>query len=533
MLRARADRRIATALFVDVVDSTRISAELGDQHWRSLLSTFRSIVRRQLRRHGGREVDTAGYGFFATFASPAGALRAAAGIVADVQARGLDVRCGVHTGELDRIEGRLGGIGAAIGSRVMGRAGAAEVLTTGTVRDLVVGGAATFEPFGDVELKGVPGRWTLYRLTALDGRSLPTPLVGDEAASRRAVERGGGRGRTHLAALAGGGIVVAAATFAIIQLGRTDAGADGSASPSPSPPIALLKIDPGEFEIVRTVRDPSLPPFGSSVQIADGNLWYSAGSTLVRRDLATGEVISAPIELPAETWDIEPGFGSIWVGHGMDQAPAHLPSLIDRVNATSGRVEEIDPGIALWDMAVGEEAVYLLGRRSRILELDPNSNEIVDRDATGTKTEPVYISYYGGRIVLSEPGEHRLTQFDPDTDTVVGELEAPQLGLGAGAIDPLTGDLWIADRDGYTITEFNLRTGESQAPIGLQSRPHGLVFGLSSLWVAAEESVYRIDPVTHYTIPIPMPSGAVATSVGIDEETRTVWISTCAVSCED
>ena len=104
VLRDRATRRVATVLFVDVVDSTRVAAEVGDARWRELVAAFRGTVRRQLKRLGGHEVDTAGDGFFATFDTPAAGLRAAAGIVREVQSLGLDVRCGLHTGELERID---------------------------------------------------------------------------------------------------------------------------------------------------------------------------------------------------------------------------------------------------------------------------------------------------------------------------------------------------------------------------------------------------------------------------------------------
>ena len=114
MTGRRPERRLATVLFLDIVDSTRIAGEVGDRRWRDLLREFRRIVRRQLRVHGGHEEDTAGDGFFATFSRPANAVHAATQIVLGVQGIGLDVRCGIHTGELERIDGRLGGIAAHI-----------------------------------------------------------------------------------------------------------------------------------------------------------------------------------------------------------------------------------------------------------------------------------------------------------------------------------------------------------------------------------------------------------------------------------
>src|SRR6266480_1863772 len=177
MSRAPSSRRLATVLFLDIVDSTRIAAELGDRRWRELLGSFRGIVRRELKRHRGHEEDTAGDGFFATFAQPAEGVRAAVGIVRAVQEIGLEVRCGLHFGECETIEGRLGGISVHIGSRVMSLGGAAQVFVTSTIRDLVTGADAVLEDAGTHELKGIPGTWHVLRVTKLEGKPLPSSLV--------------------------------------------------------------------------------------------------------------------------------------------------------------------------------------------------------------------------------------------------------------------------------------------------------------------------------------------------------------------
>src|SRR5690349_6065526 len=128
-------RRLATMYFIDIVGSTALASELGDARWRELLTRFRRVVREELKRHGGREQDTAGDGFFATFDEPVRAISCAASIVVAVQHLGVDVRAGVHTGECEEIDGKLGGIAVHVGSRIMALAGPAEVLTTGTVMD--------------------------------------------------------------------------------------------------------------------------------------------------------------------------------------------------------------------------------------------------------------------------------------------------------------------------------------------------------------------------------------------------------------
>src|SRR6476646_9709787 len=186
MPRHAVRRRLATVLFLDIVGSTALASELGDARWRELLTRFRRIVRDELKRNGGREQDTAGDGFFATFAEPARALAGAAAIVAAVQSLGVDVRAGVHTGECEEIDGKLGGIAVHIGSRIMALAGAAEVLTTGTVKDLVAGSGASFDDRGAHELKGVEGSWHVFSLRAVE-MTLPGPLSADQAAARLAL----------------------------------------------------------------------------------------------------------------------------------------------------------------------------------------------------------------------------------------------------------------------------------------------------------------------------------------------------------
>jgi class 3 adenylate cyclase len=159
------DRVLATILFTDIVESTAKAAELGDARWRELLQQHHALVRRQLARFQGREVDTAGDGFFASFDGPARAIRCADAITKGVGELGLSVRAGLHTGECEAVDGKIGGIAVHIGARVAKEAGPGEVLVSGTVRDLVAGSGLEFEERGVAELKGVPGEWRLYALS--------------------------------------------------------------------------------------------------------------------------------------------------------------------------------------------------------------------------------------------------------------------------------------------------------------------------------------------------------------------------------
>jgi class 3 adenylate cyclase len=161
---AEFDRSLATVLFTDIVGSTARASELGDRAWADLLERHHAIVRAMLTRYRGNEIDTAGDGFFATFDGPARAVRCAQQIQEALEPTGLEVRAGVHTGEVRAIDGNVGGLGVVIGARVGALAGGSEILVSQTVRDLVAGSGLAFDDAGEHELKGLPETWRLYRV---------------------------------------------------------------------------------------------------------------------------------------------------------------------------------------------------------------------------------------------------------------------------------------------------------------------------------------------------------------------------------
>jgi class 3 adenylate cyclase len=156
------ERVLATVLFTDIIRASERAAALGDRAWRELLARHHELVRRQLVRFRGREVDTAGDGFLASFDGPARAIRCAQAIVEGVPALGLEVRAGLHTGECELLDGKVAGIAVHTGARVAAQAQPGEVLVSSTVKDLVAGSGIAFEDRGLHELKGVPGEWRLY-----------------------------------------------------------------------------------------------------------------------------------------------------------------------------------------------------------------------------------------------------------------------------------------------------------------------------------------------------------------------------------
>jgi class 3 adenylate cyclase len=156
------DRMLATVLFLDIASSTERTTALGDAAWRNVINAYYSIVRKELARFRGKEVNSAGDGFLATFDGPARAVRCALAVVAAVRQLGIEVRAGVHTGECEVMGDNVGGMAVNIGARIMATALPGGVLVSGTVKDLVAGSGIDFSDMGSHTLKGIPGEWKLF-----------------------------------------------------------------------------------------------------------------------------------------------------------------------------------------------------------------------------------------------------------------------------------------------------------------------------------------------------------------------------------
>jgi class 3 adenylate cyclase len=156
------DRILTTVVFTDIVGSTTMAASLGDKRWRALLDAHDRTVREQLRRFRGREINTTGDGFLASFDGPARAIRCAQAITQATATHGIELRVGLHTGECEVRGNDLGGLAVHIAARVGALAGRGEIVVSGTVKDLVVGSGIEFSERGEHELRGVPGSWKLF-----------------------------------------------------------------------------------------------------------------------------------------------------------------------------------------------------------------------------------------------------------------------------------------------------------------------------------------------------------------------------------
>jgi class 3 adenylate cyclase len=177
-------RFLTALLFEDIVGSTATSSKLGDERWGHLVEQHHAIIRDELRRYRGVEIDTAGDGFYASFDAPSRAIDCAFALRDRLRAIGIDVRAGVHAGECEVIAGKVGGLAVSIGARVMSEGGAGDVLVSQTVKDLLIGAGYTFAERKRSVLKGVPGEWILYGIDA-SPKKRQAPLEGSSGRVRR------------------------------------------------------------------------------------------------------------------------------------------------------------------------------------------------------------------------------------------------------------------------------------------------------------------------------------------------------------
>jgi class 3 adenylate cyclase/streptogramin lyase len=518
MARAKLRRRLATVVFLDIVGSTALASELGDARWRELLTRFRRIVREELRRHGGREQDTAGDGFFATFAEPAQALRGAAAIVVAVQQLGVDVRAGVHTGECEEIDGKLGGIAVHIGSRVMALAGPAEVLTTGTVKDLVAGSGAAFDDRGAHELKGVEGTWQVFGLRAVE-TSLPAPLSPDEAAARLALISPSARRRRLGVAVAGAAVVAAAAVAVPLLAFSGGTSATGS--------ISLIRLDGHTGRIAAIDHDGTTKGNWQSLRSVDGTIWQYVRQTgrLLGRDPRSGRVVHT-LSLPNLECAclVALGFGSIWV-LGDRVTKGTLSASVSRIDEVSGRTTRriVLPGTSVdGTVATGNGAVWVLEHDGTLYRIDPITNRVTATFQTHA-IETNTLVPLAGVDWICECAVNSILRFDPRTHRSK-TFSIPTQAYLVGVDSSHGPTLWLLDPTGATLTAVDPKTGHAESPLGLSGDPQQAVVAFGSMWAAAGPVVDRVDLRTNERSTIEMPKGVWTGSIAADAASGTVWV---------
>jgi class 3 adenylate cyclase/DNA-binding beta-propeller fold protein YncE len=518
-------RRVATVLFVDIVGSTRLASDLGDDGWRQVLARFRRVVRAELKRWRGREQDTAGDGFYATFAEPAQALRAAASIVATVQELGLDIRVGLHTGECEQIDGKLTGIAVHIGARVMAVAKAAEVLATRTTRDLVVGSDAVFEEAGTHELKGVEGTWLLYRLVSVSER-LPGPLDPEVAAERLAHVVGGHRHRRRWPMVAAAAVSAAAVAAGLALGAFGSGGGKGTAS--------LLRIDPASGKVVATVRDGKIGcGCGANLWAVDGTLWERGGDngqTFAVREFGSGS-LKHTFHVPPDMAAFAIGDGALWLArntyvYGSGKNAGTPYSVVDRIDELSGRRTariRLPGSFGEGALAVGGGAVWALEGDATLVRINPQSNRVTGKFATGAVETSILIPAEG-YLWICECVTHDVLRVDPRTRATKTFHFAQQPWHLVSIEQGKHQTLWLLDGRDATLTRLNPKTGRTGAPLGLAGNPTEAVIAHGSIWVAAGKIVDRVVLSSGVRTAIQLPEGTHATGIAVDPVSNAVWV---------
>lgn len=467
------DRFLTTVLMTDIVASTEHASELGDRGWRDLVQLHHDLVRGALRRHGGREVDTAGDGFFAVFDAPAAAVECALEIGGRVKELGIEIRAGVHVGEVEDVAGKIGGLSVPIAARITGLAGAGEVLVSRTVRDLAAGSGLRFEDRGKHQLKGVPGEWQV-------SAAIPaTPAEAAEAATDRdlAHRRAAAVRRAQSRPIWERRPRVVAATAVALALVVT---AGGLLAWKPWQPAALASveedaigvIDVARGEIVTSVKVGERP---GAIAIGDGVAWIvnTGSNTVVRVDLDT-RTVTREVDVGRAPTGIVVAGGSVWVANSGERT-------VTRINADTGRaVDTIDVGNGPAAITAGPDGIWVaLARDSTVVRIDI---------ASGAPDEPIPVA--AGPVAL------------------VADADA----------------LWVASSDVAAITRLDPRTGVTPAPpIPLSARPVGMVLAGGSVWVVAEDgTLTRIDPTTD-RVTATVDVGGSPSAIAADESA--IWIA--------
>ncbi len=490
------ERLLATVLFTDIVDSTERAARLGDRGWKALLARHNAIVRKELKAFHGRELDTAGDGFFAAFGPPAQAIECAAAVIDDLAALDLQIRAAVHMGEVEVMDGKIGGLTVHVASRALAEAGPGEILVTRTVREVTAGADVAFADSGVHEFKGVPGTWDLY---IVERQRREPPAVesvgpGAETATRRRARWAAMAGATLVAA-----VLVAAAAWALVGRGA------GGSPPVPMPNSAI-HVDARSNEIMDAVSVGSDP---TGIAVDGGSAWViSLGDTTLTGIPVAGGPASTR-GLPGKPTGLAAEGGSVWIsfGYGATGAPGGL--LLEISEETRQTLQQIGVGTGANAVALDGRSVWLTNDvANTVTRIDPGTQAATD---VAVGEAPVALAIGDGSIWVANAVDKTIWRLDAATMTKTAEVslaDAPTaIALGFGR-------LWVTSYVGDSVVVIDAATNGRVATIPLGQGPRGIVAGSDAIWVAgSRNALLRIDPATlavARSIDLPGPAEGVA-----------------------
>jgi class 3 adenylate cyclase len=513
-------RRLAAVLFTDIVGSTEVAAELGDARWRALLDRHLAIVRRELKRSGGRLNDTAGDGVFATFERPTQAIRCAVALTEAVRELGIEIRAGVHFGETERIGDKLGGIAVHTGARVMSAGDAGEVLVTAATRDLVAGSGFAFEDHGVHALKGIEGEQRLYRVTSVDGSPVAPPADPDAARERRAaVEPAPRKGRWPLVAV-GTAVLIAVSVAAVLS-------ADDDPASTATPGPAFLRFDPAteaapSFASL-DISSSQCGTFDPILAAGAGRVWAGFGLGLTSVDASSAAV--GPSVAIQRTNSCSVGFTNA-AGRGwqlwlladyrfsqIDPNDGH-PVYRTRLRAFAAR------GIPNVDLAVSDDTLWAAGGAD-VVRIDAVSHQQHHVHLPGISLDMV--AYGDGALYGLDGLGGVLYRFDPVTLEVLDQVEVnvslPVLRAGEGSV-------WLLDVPTGVVSRYAPSDLRPLGTVATGAEASDLAVGLGAAWVTVPgEGLFRIDAVTEEVRLIALDQPAFGVTIDPDDgPDGTIWL---------
>ena len=502
------ERFLTTVLFTDIVGSTDLAAELGDKAWRELVQEHHRVVRAALKKHRGREVDTAGDGFFAVFDAPASAVDCALDVAAQVQPLGLQVRAGLHVGEVEQSGGKVSGITVPIASRIMSLAGPSEVLASGTVRDLTVGAGFRFEDRGTRELKGVPGEWRLYAISratdaAAEGAA-PESGKADQAERRAAaVRRRQARPVWQRYPRAAAGLVAALAlVIALAGLWLWQPWLPPALAGVAENSVGI--IDPSRNVVIAAATVGRLP---AAIAVGEGSVWIAnAGDNTISQIDPTSRAVIDTIDVGREPSGIAVGAGSIWVADSGER-------WVTRINAATRRVvDTIEVGNGPRAIAYGASGVWVAnGGDGTVIRIDP---------ATGAAGEPISLSAQPTAIAADSDGAWVVSA---DAGTVIhldatGSATSSPLAVGRRPSAIAIGEaaIYVANSADQTVSVIDSAGSRVSGVIDVEGAPSGLAVDGRILWVTDRGGALERVDIDQATRPHPrIALGSAAEAVAV------------------
>ena len=518
-----AGRVLAAILFTDMVNSTAVAEELGDRRWKALVGAHHRIVRRELKRQGGTELDTAGDGFFASFREPAPAIACACAIAEAVPDLGIRIRAGIHFGECERMGKKLGGITVVVGARIMAIAGPGEVLVSATAAELARGAGFGVEDRGMHTLKGVEDEWRVMAVTSVDGVPRPALIADDEARARRdRIDPSKTSSRRRVPA------VIAAVAVALIiitsitlvrrsstlvppegSLARIKSSGEGFDQIAPLGPQAfpvgmaagagrlwvanvgnqtLVEVEPstGATQVIGTPTSPTGVAFG------EDRVWVTYGFSSDQRrridalDPANSATAPAPFSVPAGSYPITVGDNAIWVADPLGSSLTRYDPVTNQTSSIA-----LPPGSGPVDLAVAEVPSPIVwvaaGREADVFRIDPSAQGAgFDTFGTGGNVPTALAIGPDGTVWITSSGDDAVIALSPGGTAKLHETIGDQ--CDAPAEIAATGDgVWVSCSASHAVVRLDPATGEVVATLPVAGPPGPLaVDEQGNVWVGVQ-----------------------------------------------